>query len=153
MVGDYVEVGKVEERNIEGVVEAIELRTTHVRHPDGQLQIIRNGDIGSIINFSKQYIYAVVEVSVPYDSNLAHVYKMIEQVGEQVKANGPDILEPTQVDGVKSIGESNFLLRTLTKVKPGKHLYIQRVLRKIFTDTLVREGIVIRLRTKSESES
>lgn len=152
LVGDYVEVGKVEERNIEGVVEAIELRTTHVRHPDGQLQIIRNGDIGSIINFSKQYIYAVVEVSVPYDSNLAHVYKVIEQVGEQLKANDPDILEATQVDGVKSIGESNLLLRTLTKVKPGKHLYIQRVLRKIFTDTLVQEGIVIPLPTKSKSE-
>lgn len=106
----------------------------------------RDGDLS-------RYIYAVVEVSVPYDSNLAHVYKVIEQVGEQVKANDPDILEPTQVDGVKSIGESNFLLRTLTKVKPGKHLYIQRVLRKIFTDTLVREGIVIPLRTKSESES
>ncbi len=56
LVGDYVEVGKVEERNIEGIVEAIELRTTHVRHPDGQLQIVRNGDIGSIINYSKQYI-------------------------------------------------------------------------------------------------
>ncbi|WP_193198171.1 mechanosensitive ion channel family protein [Nostoc sp. MG11] len=149
LVGDYIEAGKAEERVVEGIVEAIELRTTRVRHPNGQLQIIRNGDIGSITNYSKQYIYAVVEVSIPYDSNLAHVYKVIEEVGEQLKVNYPDVLEPTLIDGVESLGESNLLLRTLTKVKPGKHLQIQRVLRKIFTDALVREGITIPLTVKT----
>lgn len=151
LVSDYIQAGKAEDKVVEGIVEAIELRTTRIRHPNGQLQIIRNGDIGSITNYSKQYIYAVVEVSVPYDANLAHVYKVIEQVGEQLKSNDPDVLEPTLVDGVESLGESNLLLRTLTKVKPGKHLQIQRVLRKIFTNTLVQEGVVISLRTKSES--
>jgi small conductance mechanosensitive channel len=34
-------------------------------------------------------------------------------------------------------------------VKPGKHLQIQRVLRKIFTDALLREGIVIPIRAES----
>lgn len=149
LVGDYIQAGKAEDKFVEGIVEAIELRTTRIRHPNGQLQIIRNGDIGSITNYSKKYIFAVVEVSVPYDSNLAHVYKVIEQVGEQLKANEPDILEPTQVDGVESLGESNLLLRTSTKVKPGRHLQIQRVLRKIFTDTLVRERVIIPLRTES----
>lgn len=149
LVGDYIEAGKAEEKVVEGIVEAIELRTTRIRHPNGQLQIIRNGDIGSITNYSKQYIFAVVEVSVPYDSNLADVYKVIEEVGEQLKLNNPDILESTQVDGVESLGESNLLLRTITKVKPGKHLQIQRVLRKILTDALLREGIVIYIRTEA----
>ncbi|WP_442944804.1 mechanosensitive ion channel family protein [Nostoc sp.] len=48
LVGDYIEAGKVKEKVIEGIVEAIELRTTRIRYPNGQLQIIRNGDIGSI---------------------------------------------------------------------------------------------------------
>ncbi|MEH2266919.1 MAG: mechanosensitive ion channel family protein, partial [Nostoc sp.] len=112
-------------------------------------QIIQNGNVGSITNYSKQYIFAVVELGVPYDSNLAHVYKVIEEVGQQLKVDEPDVLEGTQVDGVESLGESNLLLRTLTKVKPGKHLQIQRILRKIFTDALLREGIVIRVRTES----
>ncbi|XWK90156.1 MAG: hypothetical protein U7127_08925 [Phormidium sp.] len=34
-------------------------------------------------------------------------------------------------------------MRTLTKVKPGKHLQIQRILRKKFMDTLLREGILL----------
>ncbi|MCC5659219.1 mechanosensitive ion channel family protein [Nostoc sp. XA010] len=143
LVGDYVEVGKVEERNIEGIVEAIELRTTHVRHPDGQLQIVRNGDIGSIINYSKQYIYARVEVSVSYNSNLDHVYRVVEKVGQQLKADEEDVLEPTRVAGLENFGENNLLLLTLTKVKPGKHLHIQRVLRKILKDTFSQEEIEI----------
>lgn len=143
LVGDYVEVGKVEERIIEGIVEAIELRTTHVRHPDGQLQIIRNGDIGSIINFSKQYIYARVEISVSYDSNLDHVYRVVEKVGQQLKVDEQDVLEPTRVAGLENFGEKNLLLLTLTKVKPGKHLHIQRVLRKLLKDAFSQEEIEI----------
>ncbi len=143
LVGDYIEAGKVEEKTVEGIVEAIELRTTRIRHPNGQLQIIRNGDIGSITNYSKQYIFAVVDVGVPYNSNLAHVYRVIEEVGQELKAKDPDVLEPTQIDGVESLGESNLLLRTLTKVKPGKHIQIQRVLRKMLMDILLREGILL----------
>jgi moderate conductance mechanosensitive channel len=142
LVGDYIETGKAEEKTVEGTVEAIELRTTRIRHPNGQLQIIRNGDIGSITNYSKQYIFAVVEFCVPYNANLAHVYQVIEEVGEQLKANYSDVLESTQVDGVESLGESNLLLRTMMKVKPGKHLYIQRILRKNFMDTLLQECIL-----------
>ncbi|MEX0270888.1 mechanosensitive ion channel family protein [Leptolyngbyaceae cyanobacterium UHCC 1019] len=130
LVGDYIEAGKIEERLVEGIVEAIELRTTHIRHPDGQLQIIRNGEIGSIINYSKQYIYATVKVPVPHTANLDQAYEVIETVGHQLKADYLEVLEPTQIDGLEDLGEKTLLLRTLTKVKPGKHLYIQRLLRK-----------------------
>ncbi|MFK0735165.1 MAG: mechanosensitive ion channel family protein [Gloeotrichia echinulata GP01] len=141
LVGDYIQAGKSEDKLLEGTVEAIELRTTRIRHPNGQLQIIRNGEIGSITNYSKQYIFAVVEITIPYDANLAHVYELIDELGKQLKVNEPDVLEPTQVDGIESLGESNLLLRTLTKVKPGKHLQIQRVLRKIFIHALASAEI------------
>lgn len=143
LVGDYIEAGKEEEKTVEGTVEAIELRTTRVRHPNGQLYIIRNGDIGSITNYSKQYIFAVVEIDVPYNSNLTHVYQIIAEIGQELNTNDPDILEPTLIDGVESIGESNLLLRTLTKVKPGKHLHIQRILRKLYLDKFREEGILL----------
>ena len=73
LVGDYIEAGREEERIIEGIVEAIELRTTRIRHPSGQLQIISNGEIGSIVNYSKDYIYATVEISLSYQCNLEHL--------------------------------------------------------------------------------
>lgn len=129
LVGDYIEAGKEEERVVEGEVEAIELRTTHVRHPDGQLQIIRNGEIGSIVNYSKQYAYAKVDVPAPSGLDLEQVYQLISEVGEQLQRECSDVLEPTRIEGLESFEAGNLVIRTMTRVKPGKHLYVQRLLR------------------------
>ncbi|MCZ2206301.1 MAG: mechanosensitive ion channel family protein, partial [Cylindrospermopsis raciborskii PAMP2011] len=45
--------------------------------------------------------------------------------------------------GVESLSESHLLLRTLTKVKPGKHLHIQRVLRQLYIDNFPDLGILL----------
>ncbi|NEP59317.1 MAG: mechanosensitive ion channel family protein [Symploca sp. SIO2G7] len=140
LVGDYIEVEEAE-----GTVEAIELRTTRIRHPDGQLEIIRNGDIQSITNYSKQYTYASVEVGVAYDSNLDHVYQVIEEVGKKLQKDEPTVLEPTQVDGLEEFGEYRLLIRTITKVKPGGHTRIRRVFRKNLKEAFDKEGIEIPL--------
>lgn len=129
LVGDYIEAGKEEERFVEGEVEAIELRTTHIRHPDGQLQIIRNGDIGSIVNYSKHYTYAKVDVPVPLGLELEQVYQLITRVGEHLPSKCLDVLEATQIEGLESFDADNLVIRTVTRVKPGKHLHIQRLLR------------------------
>ena len=143
LVGDYIQTVKPEENVLEGIVEAIELRTTRIRHPNGQLYIIRNGEIGAITNYSKQYIFAVVEFHIPCNSNLTDIYQRVEEIGQELQANNPDILEPTFVDGIESIGESHLLLRTLTKMKGGKHLQIQRTLRKIYLDRFLEDGILL----------
>ena len=143
LVGDYIEAGREEERAVEGTVEAIELRTTRVRHPNGQLQIISNGEIGSIVNYSKDYIYAALDISVSSQCNLEDLCKIIQEVGEELKANEPDVLEPTQVEGLEKFGKEKLLLRTLTKVKPGKHLHVQRVLRKLLKLTFERQEIEV----------
>lgn len=146
LVGDYIAAGNVEEREVEGFVEAIELRTTRVRHSNGQLQIIRNGEIGSIVNYSKNYIYAMVEVRLNYDVELEQVYKIVESIGQHLKANYTEVLEPTLVDGIEEFGEYYLLLGTRTKVKPGKNLQIERLFRKMLKDAFSREGIQIPIR-------
>jgi small conductance mechanosensitive channel len=149
LVGDYIEAGKIEERTVEGTVEAIELRTTHIRHPDGQLQIIRNGEIGSIINYSKQYIYAKVEIPISYHVDLEQVYQVIEEVGHQLKVDCGEVLEPTQVDGLEQFGSQGLLLRTITKAKPGKHLEIQRLLRKMLKHSFDQQNIFISIKVEN----
>ncbi|NJN49612.1 MAG: mechanosensitive ion channel [Alkalinema sp. RL_2_19] len=128
----------------QGIVEAIELRTTQLRHPDGQLQIIRNGEIGSVINYSKQYIYAKVDVPLAYETPLELVYQIIATTGERLRQAQPDIvLEATQVEGIESFGKSLVLLRTITKVKPGKHRHMQRLLRQLLKDEFETANIAL----------
>lgn len=138
LVGDYIETGEAR-----GTVEAIAIRTTRIRNPDGHVHILRNGQIGDIVNFSKEYTYAVVEVGVSYDSDLDHVYRVLGETGEKLKQQNPNVQEKTEVRGLKNFGESELLVRTLTKVKPGRHRGVARELRKMIKEAFDREGIEI----------
>ena len=138
LVGDYVETDEAS-----GYVEAIELRTTRIRHRHGQVYIVRNGDITSITNYSKEFVYAVVDIGVDYDSNLDRVYNIIENIGRQFQEENNNILESTQVEGVEEFGDIRLSIHTKTKVKPGKHLTVEQTLRKLFKEAFDREGIYI----------
>ena len=138
LVGDYIETDEAS-----GYVEAIELRTTRIRHNNGQVYIVRNGDIASIINYSKEFVYAAVDIGVDYDTDLDRAYEIIETIGRQMKAKNNDILEPTQVEGIEEFGDIRLSIQTKTKVKPGRHLRVQRTLRKLLKQAFDREGIYI----------
>jgi small conductance mechanosensitive channel len=84
-----------------------------------------------------------VDIGVASNCDLQPVYKLIGEIGQSLKLNDPDVLEPTFIEGVESLSESHLLLRTLTKVKPGKHLHIQRVLRQLYIDNFPDLGILL----------
>jgi small conductance mechanosensitive channel len=138
LVGDYIETGQGR-----GVVESIDIRTTRLRDPGGQQHILRNGQIGDIINFSKRYTFAEVEVGVAYDTDLDHAYAVLRMVGEQIRKDNQDVLEDMKVLGLQNFGESELLLRTITRVKPGCHQQVARDLRKLIKEAFDREGIEI----------
>ena len=138
LVGDFIETGAAQ-----GTVQSIELRTTRILHPDGQLQILKNGDIGSIVNYSKHPVDAAVEVSITYEVDPEKAFEIIERVGMELSEDEDDILAPTRIEGVETFSEEICLIYTRTKVKPGKHLRIQRLLRQRCLVALLKEGIEV----------
>ncbi|WP_204105298.1 MULTISPECIES: mechanosensitive ion channel family protein [Spirulina sp. CCY15215] len=138
LVGDYIETEEAS-----GYVEAIELRTTRLRHHHGQVHILRNGDITSITNYSKEFVYAAVDIGVDYNTNLDRLYEIIEAIGYQLQEENEDVLEPTHFEGIEEFGDIRIVIHTKTKVKPGQHLQIQRILRKRYKEEFDREGIYI----------
>lgn len=138
LVGDYIET-----ESARGIVEAIHIRTTRVRDPDGQLHILRNGHIDSVVSYSKDYTFAVVEVGVAYDSDLDHAFRVLNEIGIQLKKDNIDVLEPLKVKGLKEFGESELLVRTLTKVRPGCHRRVAFKLREMVKKAFDQEGIEI----------
>lgn len=137
-VGDFIETGQAR-----GIVEAIEIRTTRIRDPGGQQHILRNGQIGEVVNFSKGYTRAVVDVGVAYDSDLDQVFRVLTETGQRLRAENEFVLEPTRVLGLDNFGESELTIRTATQVKPGHHLDVARDLRKRIKEAFDREGIEI----------
>jgi small conductance mechanosensitive channel len=138
LVGDFIRVAEAE-----GTVESIDLRTTRIRDNDGRQHILPNGQIIGVTNYAKQYTYAVVDVGVAYESDIDIVFEVLDAVGKRIQESDSDVLEPTQVKGLQAFGESELTMRTVTKVKPGRHLQVERDLRKMIKEAFDDQDIEI----------
>lgn len=116
LVGDTIQT-----REAAGVVEAIEFRTTKIRDEEGRLHIIRNGDIGRVVNFSRDYAMAMVSFDVPYDVDMGAVFDTVREAAAGVCEGHADVLEATRVDGITKFGERGLTVRTATRARPGRH--------------------------------
>ena len=137
-VGDYIEVG-----DTVGTVESIGLRTTKVRGRDGQLFILRNGELNDVVTYSRNFANAVVTVGVDHESDIKKVYAVLNKIGEEIKRDNPDVLEQTRIEGIEDFNGPELLIRTVTKVNPGCHEDVERELRMRIKEAFDEKGIII----------
>lgn len=138
LVGDYIETGTAR-----GTVEAVDIRTTRIRDPNGQQHILRNGQLGAVINYSKKYTFAVVEVGVRHEADIGQVSQLLKEIGATLNAQSLDVLEVTEVQGVERFSGDGPILRTVTRVKPGRHQQVARIFRRLIKDRFDAEGITL----------
>ncbi len=136
-VGDIVEIqGKT------GTVEAITMRTTKIRDANGAVHIFPNGSIGSITNYCKDYINAIVDIDIDYNENLENVIIILKNEMEKTK-NIPYILETPQVLGVTELGAYAVTIRIVAKCQVKQNWTVERELRLRIKNRLDKENIII----------
>jgi small-conductance mechanosensitive channel len=124
LVGETIETA-----GAKGVVEAIEFRTTKIRDGEGRLHILRNGDVKPVVNYSRDYMVAVVDLTVDYSADLKSVFAAIRQAADCVRAEHPDVLDQTKIEGVVVFGPTYMTVRTITRVRPGREGAVAAALR------------------------
>jgi small conductance mechanosensitive channel len=133
LVGDYVQIG-----DACGTVEAVGIRSTHIRDAQGKLYIIPNGQIKGIVSFSKGYVNAVVDVKVPAGEDLERVFRSMSDAGKRLRLANKEVLADTVIQGLVELGTSEMTVRAVTKVHPGRHVVMQneyrRVLKQVFDE-------------------
>ena len=138
-VGDFITVGSAS-----GEVERITLRTTQVRARNGDLHIVPNGEVRVLANQTKGWSRAVVEVGVAYEEDLERALDVLRASGEafaQDPVLGTSLLEPPQVLGPMTLGDTAVILRVEVKTEPGKQWEVGRELRKRILAGCEREGV------------
>ena len=127
-----------------GTVEDVTLRVTTVRTVDGEVVITPNGQITQVINLSRDWARAIVDVPVPVAADVNRVSDLLRLIGEQAYQE-PDLrrlmLDPPAVMGVQSIDVDHFQIRLVTRTLPGKQFDVGRVLRARIAAGLQGEGI------------
>jgi small conductance mechanosensitive channel len=126
LVGDYVQIG-----DATGVVEALSLRVTQVRDIRGKLYLIPNGQIKGVVNYSKGYINAVVDVKVPSGSDLEATFRRMAEAGRRLKEQHAEVLADTEIQGVVELGTSEMTVRAVTRVQPGAHVAMENAYRHL----------------------
>ncbi|MGN1387405.1 MAG: mechanosensitive ion channel family protein [Bacillus sp. (in: firmicutes)] len=137
-VGDFVRIGQ-----LEGTVEEIGLRTTKIKNVTGELNIIPNGNILEVTNFSIHNSVAVVDIGIAYEGDVEKAERVITHLLESMPARYEDLVRAPELLGIQSFGASEIVLRITAETLPMRHFYIARQIRKELKETLDANGIEI----------
>lgn len=132
---------KVEIMGVEGTVEKINLRTTFLRAPSGEIYIVPNGEIRVIRNFSRGR-FSAADVTIKLDA--AHMSKaipLLEALGQEAVELLPNLLEPWQVIQTSSIISQQAELMLLAKARFGKAAEMRPRLVALVHERLDEAGI------------
>jgi small conductance mechanosensitive channel len=126
LVGDFVEIG-----GASGTVEEVGIRVTHIRDHHGKLHIIPNGQIKGVVNYSKGYVNAVVDLALPRGADLEKIFYAMTEAGRRLRQANKEVLDDTEVQGLVDLGTSEMKVRAVTRVQPGSHLRMQNEYRRL----------------------
>ncbi len=142
LFADTFSVGeKVEMTGIEGVVEAINLRTTFLRAPNGELYVIPNGEIRIVRNFSRGKFSPCNVVLRIASSYLGRALPLLERLKPEAMLMLPDMIEPWKVISEGGVIGQQTELTILAKARFGKAAEMKPHLLKLIQESFSNEGI------------
>lgn len=137
-VGDKIEVA-----GFTGEVTDIGLKTTKIKNWKGEVKILANGQITTLVNYSKNHSVAEVEFSIAYESDIQKTIDILNNAFPAFVARFTQIVEPPQILGVMKLDESSVVLKVICKTLNSQHYPVERGLRQYVKETLDKNGIEI----------
>ena len=123
-VGEYIDVGEAM-----GTVEKIGIRSMHLRHHRGPINIVPYGAIRRMTNQSRDWVVEKLAFRLSYDTDITKVKKIIKRIGQELAADpeiGRTIIQPLKSQGVTAMEDSAMLVRAKFVAKPGEQFVIRR---------------------------
>ena len=127
-----------------GTIEDVTLRVTRMRSPDGEVVIVPNGAIAKVVNLSRDWARAVVDVPVPTSVDVNRVSEILREVGREAfrdPALRPLLLDPPSVMGVESLDLDQVNVRMVARTLPGKQFEVGRDLRARVVQAFRDQGL------------
>ncbi len=138
-VGDVVDLGPAT-----GVVESVGIRITDIRDVNGTLWHVRNGEIVRIGNLSQGWARAIIDLAVPYESDIEEVEALILSTALELAAEPKWkrlIMEKPELWGIESISAEAVVVRLVVKTRTSAKDDVARELRLRLKRALDGAGI------------
>lgn len=138
-VGEKIEVRGTPP--IEGVVEAINLRTTALRSPSGELIIVPNGEIRAVRNFSRGK-FSIANITLKIQaSDLSTARATLESLGDEAVTLLPNLIEPWKVTNLEGMIGQYTELTLIAKARFGKAAEMRPHLLALVQERLLEQDI------------
>ena len=140
-VGDVVDVGPAT-----GVVESVGIRITQLRDVNGTLWFVRNGEILRVGNMSQGWARVVIDLAVPYDTDVEQVQAQMLKTATELTAATKWrslVLERPEIWGLESISDEALVIRLVVKVRTSAKDTVASELRIRLKKALDEMGITL----------
>jgi small conductance mechanosensitive channel len=140
-VGEKVDMMGVPGGNVEGVVEAVNLRTTLVRAPTGELFTVPNGEIRVVRNYSRGR-FSTADVAIHLQAeDIGQALPLLEELGKEAMDLLPHLLEPWRVISKSGEMGQQVELSLLAKARFGKAAELRTRLLALVAERLAEAEI------------
>ncbi|MFP8834834.1 mechanosensitive ion channel family protein [Hydrogenophaga sp. XSHU_21] len=139
--GDVVKLG-----DHAGLVEEVTLRFVQLRDYDGNVHYVPNGHITTVVNMSRGFSQAVMDIGVAYRENVDEVMAVMRRVGEQMRSDenmGARIIDDLEIAGVEQWADSAVVIRCRFRTLPLEQWTVRREYLKRLKSAFDAEGIEI----------
>lgn len=129
-----------------GLVEEVNIRTIVLRDAAGTVHVFPNGTISTLSNMTKDWSAMVFDIGVAYKEDTDRVSKIMIEVAEELRADGEfkdRILEPMELMGVDSFGDSAVVIKARLKTKPIQQWAVGREYRRRLKKAFDEKGVEI----------
>lgn len=112
-----------------GLVEEITLRYIKMRDDDGNVHYVPNGQILTVTNRSRDFAYAVIDITVAYKENITKVIQLMQDVANQLTQDDAfknRILELSEISDSDKLTDTAVVIRCRFKVLPLEQAAIKR---------------------------
>ena len=124
-VDDVIEID-----GFKGKVLSLGLRTTQIMNWKGEIKVMNNGDIRSLINSSKSSSIAIVNFGVAYETDLLKLQKLMDVFEQNSYSKYDNIIETPVFLGITELDDSSINMRLIAKTKTLLHYQIERDLKR-----------------------
>lgn len=133
----------VEVEGFKGEIISVGLRTTRIMNWKGEIKIINNGDIRSVINYSKSNSVAIVKFGVAYETDLLKLQDLMAIFIQNTYLKYDEIIETPIFSGITELADSSINMQLLAKTETQKHYQVERDLRRDLVIYLTEKNIEI----------
>jgi small conductance mechanosensitive channel len=138
-IGEKIELPGL--TKVGGVIEAINLRSTSIRAPSGELYVVPNGEVRIVRNFSRGK-FSLTKITLKISTqDLGNVLAILEELGKEAVILLPNLIEYWQIISPEGVIGQCTELSLIAKARFGKAAEMRPRLLNLVQERLTEAGV------------